>query len=59
MAPVARDGNALLNVNGKESEILQFNSMIPQDVIVSYNSDVQKLTVTEMNLKLTLFVDIE
>lgn len=59
MTPVARDGRALLDVNGKESEILQFNSMIPQDVIVSYNSDVQKLTVTEMNLKLSLFVDIE
>ena len=59
MAPVARDKKTLLLVNGDETEILKFTDMQPQSVHVTYNNDVQKLTVTEVNLMLKLLVDLE
>lgn len=62
VAPAALDGNRYVKVNGEDSTILKFtfaNGMSPQEVRVTYNENVRKLDITEMNLMLKILVDLD
>ena len=61
VAPAARDENRYVFVNDNIAEILYWPSgeMQPQEVRVTYNTDVMKLDNTEINLMIKLLVDVD
>lgn len=61
VAPSARDEKRFVLVNGEIAEILYWESgdMTPQEVQVTYNSDVMQLDTSEINLMLKILVDVD
>ena len=60
VAPAAPDKNRWVFVNGDNTAILNFtkeNGMRPQEVFVTYNQEVRKLDITEMNLMIKIELD--
>ena len=61
VAPAARDKKTYLLLNNEEILNLTWpeGDMSPQSVTVTYNSLVEDLSITEVNLMLKLLVDVE
>lgn len=61
VAPAARDEKRYVLVNGEMSSILFWapGDMAPKEVHVTYNPDVMKLDISEVNLMLKILVDVD
>eukprot|EP00957_Ditylum_brightwellii_P124333 9476567-Ditylum_brightwellii.AAC.1 len=59
VAPTDINGEAYVTVNGANSLVLTFTTMVPQSVEVNYNNRAQELDITEKNLMIQLGVEVK